>query len=109
MDHELIKVADDNNFQAVIAQGVTLVDFAAVWCGPCRMLAPILEEVAQALEGQAIVAKVDIDQSQATAAKFQVSAVPTVILFKDGQEVERVVGLQDADTLKDMVSAAATS
>lgn len=96
---------DDNNFEKTIAKGVTLVDFYADWCGPCRMIAPIIEELSVELNGKATIAKVDIEQSQNVTSNLQVTSIPTVIVFKDGKEVKRVVGLRDKESLKSMVSA----
>jgi thioredoxin 1 len=101
---DLIKQLNDDNFDQGIAQGVVLVDFYADWCGPCRMLAPVVEELAQEMNGKIVVAKVDTDQSVNVAAKYEVTSIPTLILFKDGQIVKRVVGLKDLDSLRKMVS-----
>ncbi|MCC5832947.1 MAG: thioredoxin [Chlamydiales bacterium] len=100
----MIKQLSDDNFDDGVSQGVVLVDFYADWCGPCRMLAPIVEELAQEMSGKMTVAKVDTDQSVNVAAKFEVTSIPTLILFKDGQLVKRVVGLKDLDALRKMVS-----
>jgi thioredoxin 1 len=106
MASDLIKNLTDENFKNEIAKGVTLVDFNATWCGPCRMLSPIIEEVALSFKGRAHVAKVDIDSEQATASEYQVSSVPTLILFKDGKEVNRLVGLRDSDSIKEFIEEA---
>ena len=95
----------DENFQNEIASGVTLVDFHATWCGPCRMITPIVEQLAGMLEGKAKIAKLDIDQSQETTASLQITSVPTLILFKDGKEVKRVVGVKDLDYLLNLVQS----
>ncbi len=105
-DKNLIKHLTDDNFTQEIAGGVTVVDFHAEWCGPCRMLAPVLEQVAGEVQGKAVIAKVDIDSEQKTAAQFQITSVPTLILFKDGKEVNRLVGLRNADAVKEFVIAA---
>lgn len=104
MASKFIKHLNDDNFQTATAQGVVLVDFYADWCGPCRMLTPIVEELAQEMDGKMIVAKVDTDQSVQVATDYEVTSVPTLILFKNGQVVKRVVGLKDKETLKNMVT-----
>lgn len=101
-----LKYLDDNNFQSEIATGVTLVDFYADWCGPCRMIAPIVEELSNELQGQAKIAKLDIEKAQKVTASFGVTSIPTIILFKDGKEVKRIVGLKGKDDLKDMITKA---
>jgi thioredoxin 1 len=105
-DKGLIKHLTDDNFKSAIANGVTLVDFHADWCGPCRMLSPVLEQLATEMDGKAIVAKVDIDAEQKTAAEFQISSVPTLILFKNGKEVNRLIGLRNADAVKNFMLSA---
>lgn len=100
-----IKYLNDENFQTEVSKGVTLVDFYADWCGPCRMIAPVLEELATEMNGKAHVAKIDIESAQQTTSNFHVTSIPTLILFKDGQEVKRIVGLKDKDTLKTLISS----
>jgi thioredoxin 1 len=78
--------------EVVNASGVTLVDFWATWCGPCRALAPSLERLAAAFAGRAKVAKVEIDQHPQLAERFGVRSIPTLVFFRDGREVDRVVG-----------------
>src|SRR5579872_5074767 len=102
----LIKHFNDNEFDKEIQKGITLVDFHANWCGPCRMLAPVLEEVAKTVQGKASIGKVDIDTEQKIASQFQITSVPTMILFKDGKEVNRLVGLRNADAIKDFILSA---
>ncbi|EGQ2761209.1 thioredoxin [Staphylococcus pseudintermedius] len=89
----------DSNFDEQIQSGVKLVDFWATWCGPCKMIAPVLEDLAVDYEGKADILKLDVDQNQATAAKFEVMSIPTLILFKDGQPVDKVVGFQPKENL----------
>jgi thioredoxin 1 len=95
----------DENFQQVIAKGLTLVDFYATWCGPCRMIVPIMEQLAGKIQGKARIAKLDIDNSQVTTNLLQITSVPTLILFKDGKEVTRVVGVKDLDYLLNLVNS----
>lgn len=101
-EHDFKKLTEDS-FQKDVSKGVTLVDFYADWCGPCRMLAPVLEKVAKDLQGKVIVAKLDIDHAQKIASSFQVTSVPTMILFKEGKEIGRLVGLRDFDTVREFV------
>ncbi|EGQ2687987.1 thioredoxin [Staphylococcus pseudintermedius] len=89
----------DSNFDEQIQSGVKLVDFWATWCGPCKMIAPVLEDLAADYEGKADILKLDVDQNQATAAKFEVMSIPTLIVFKDGQPVDKVVGFQPKENL----------
>lgn len=104
MATDLIKHFNDTNFDQGISVGVVLVDFHADWCGPCRMLAPIVEKLAEEMQGKVVVAKVDSDEAPQTASKYEVTSIPTLILFKDGEQVKKVVGLKDLETLRDMVS-----
>ena len=97
---------DDENFEETIELGVTLVDFYADWCGPCRMLAPVLEQVAADLGAKARVCKLDIDKSHKIAGTHHVTSVPTMILFKNGKEVNRLVGLREAKEVIEFITAA---
>jgi thioredoxin 1 len=101
-----IKNFTEESFDGDIKKGVVLVDFYADWCGPCRMMTPVLEKVADESRDKAVIAKIDIDSAQKVAGHFQVTSVPTLILFKDGKEMGRLVGLRDAETVKDFISSA---
>lgn len=81
------------------AEGIAVVDFFATWCGPCKMLAPVFQEVGNELEGKAQFYKVDIDQSLDIARQFNVSTVPTIIVFKNGEPIERLVGFMPKENL----------
>ena len=96
---------NDENFQQEIASGVVLVDFYATWCGPCRMITPIMEQLAAKFNGKAKIAKLDIDQSQDVTASFQVTSVPTLILFVNGKETKRVVGVKDLEFLANLIES----
>lgn len=84
-------------FDNAVSQGVTLVDFWANWCGPCKMLAPTIDQLADSYDGKAVIAKVDVDAEPNLARRFGVMSIPTVIIMKDGTEVDRKVGLLPAD------------
>ncbi len=104
-DQSSVQKLTDQDFKSSIGKGKTLVDFHAEWCGPCRMLAPILEEVAQDKEANVAIAKVDIDAEQQTAAEFQVASVPTLILFKEGKELKRLVGLRNKKEILEFIKS----
>ena len=106
MSQNLLTLTTEN-FDATIAEGVTLVDFWAPWCGPCQMLAPILDNhVAPAVEGRAKVGKVNVDESRDIAVKFGIKSIPAILIFKDGQLVQQMVGLQSGDALIKAIEAA---
>jgi thioredoxin 1 len=98
-----MKHLTDANFTKEIEQGVVLVDFHAAWCGPCRMLAPVLEQVEKEIQGKAVIAKVDIDAEPKTASQFGITSVPTMILFKQGKEQKRLVGLRNAAAIQELI------
>ncbi len=104
MASNLIKKFTEENFDDEVEKGLVLVDITADWCGPCRMLAPVLDRVAKDVEGKAVIGKLDIDHAQKTATKLKVTSVPTMILFKDGEEVGRIVGLHDEEAVKSFIT-----
>lgn len=94
------------NFDSNVQSGVALVDFWAPWCGPCKMLGPIIEELGNEFDGRALVAKVDIDEESDLRDQFGVMSIPTIVLLKDGKEVTRLVGLQSKQVLAKMIEQA---
>ncbi|MBC3888434.1 thioredoxin [Acetobacterium paludosum] len=102
----MAKVIDQIEFNELVlnSKGVILIDFFATWCGPCKALAPVLEEVSVLLKDKVHIYKVDIDQSQALAKEYRVMSVPTMKIFKDGQVVETIVGLQSKNILVDKLN-----
>jgi thioredoxin 1 len=95
----------DANFEETIKNNrVVFVDFWANWCGPCRALPPTIEEVAKEYAGKVLVGKLDVDENPATAERFQVFSIPTMILFVDGQETERLVGLCPKSRITDALN-----
>lgn len=98
---ELVQaLQNESDFDSLTGSGVVLVDFYADWCMPCRALKPILDQIAAKYQGKAVVLKVDTEQFKALTVQFDVSGIPALFLFKDGQVVQRFVGLQQAATLE---------
>jgi len=97
---------DGESFDSVISRGVVLVDFYADWCGPCKMMAPVVERLASEFAGRATIAKVDVDANPHLAARFQVMGIPTFALFKDGRLLRRIVGAVGYQALKAAISQA---
>jgi thioredoxin 1 len=90
---------NDQNFKKTIAKGVTLVDFWAPWCGPCKMVAPVVAEIADEMKDQAKIGKLNVDVSKKTASEFGIRSIPTLIVFKDGNPVQQFVGVKSKGAL----------
>lgn len=97
------KELNSENFDEFIAKGKNVVDFWAEWCGPCKMMAPVFEEVAKAFKGKIGFGKVNVEDNGELAEKFGVMGIPTLVFFRDGKEVSRNSGFVDSESLKDMV------
>jgi thioredoxin 1 len=98
----------DATFEDVVLKSASpvLVDFWATWCKPCQMVAPILEQLTTEYSGKLTIAKLDVDQNPATAGKFQVQSIPTMIIFKGGKPVSNIIGFKPKDALKKELDAA---
>ena len=103
---DLVTHITDAEFQNTVATGVTLVDFWAPWCGPCRMIAPILDELAGESEAKAKIVKINVDENPLVAGQFGVMSIPTLLLFKDGKKVDQKVGGQAKPQLKAFIEQA---
>lgn len=94
-----VKDLTDSTFDTAVSTGVTLVDFWAPWCPPCKMQGPIVEKLADSYDGKALIAKVNVDEETQASTKYGVASIPTLVLMKDGKEVTRFVGLQQEQQL----------
>lgn len=103
-----VTILNQANFEETINSGKTvLVDFFATWCGPCKMLAPVLEEISNEVSEDKIVAKLDIDQNREIARQFRVMSVPTMITFKNGEAVFKMIGVREKDEIVSMIDETA--
>ncbi|GAB3064816.1 thioredoxin [Virgibacillus ainsalahensis] len=94
----------DQNFTKETSEGLVLADFWAPWCGPCKMIAPVLEEIDGEMEEKVQIVKLDVDENQETAGKYGVMSIPTLLLFKDGDVVDQVIGFQPKEALVDLIN-----
>ena len=106
MSDKKVANLNDANFDTTIAEGVTLVDFWAPWCGPCKAIGPVIDELAEEFDGKVQVAKMNVDDNPATPSKFGIRAIPTLILFKDGEIVDQITGAVGKAQLKDLMGKA---
>lgn len=103
MASDKLKTLTDSNFDSEIKNGVVLVDFWAEWCGPCRRIAPIVEELAGTYDGRATVAKMNVDENPSVPGRFMIRGIPTLLLFKDGQLADTLVGLAPKEDIARMI------
>ena len=103
---DLIRELKEYDFAEAISDGIVLVDFWAPWCGPCRMQVPILEGLAESLDEGVKIAKVNTDEAPIVAGRYGVQAIPTLILFRNGNEIRRFIGVQSAEVLADAIREA---
>lgn len=94
----------DQNFTSETAEGLVLADFWAPWCGPCKMIAPVLEEIDGEMSDKVKIVKLDVDENQETAGKYGVMSIPTLLLLKDGNVVDQVIGFQPKEALVDLIN-----
>ncbi|WQV03250.1 thioredoxin [Helicobacter pylori] len=94
----------EENFESTIKKGVALVDFWAPWCGPCKMLSPVIDELASEYEGKAKICKVNTDEQEELSAKFGIRSIPTLLFTKDGEVVYQLVGVQTKVALKEQLN-----
>ncbi len=100
-----MKIVDSSEFKNEIENGVTVVDFFATWCGPCKMLSPVLEGLSSDMQGKVNFIKVDIDQSLDLANEFQIASVPTMVIFKDNKKVQQIVGFLPKEKILQAIEA----
>ncbi len=103
MASEKVKTFTDANFNDQVKSGVVLVDFWATWCAPCRRIAPLVDELAEEYQGRLTVAKVDVDENPMTGPKYGIRGIPTLLLFKNGELKESIVGLQTKQQLTNVI------
>lgn len=99
MGNKAIEITDSNFEEVISGDKPVLVDFWAEWCGPCKMIGPIVEELAGDLEGKAVIGKLDVDSNPATSAKFGIRSIPTLLVFKGGQVVDKQIGVTTKSVL----------
>lgn len=101
----MVKKIENNNMNEALGSGLALVDFSATWCGPCKMLAPVLEEVSEELAGKLDFFNADVDANDEIALKYGIQNIPALVIFKNGEVVDRSVGFQSKEKLKAFINA----
>ena len=107
MASDNVLILNEDNFEQEVEKSsrLVLVDFWAEWCGPCKMLGPIIDEIADENEGDAVIAKLNVDEERNLARKFRVMSIPSILFFKDGKEVDRMVGVQSKEDLLNKIES----
>ncbi len=101
-----VKHLNSENFSTETSQGIALIDFWAEWCGPCKMLGPVIDEIASEVSDEITIAKVDVDKAQNIASQYNVRSIPAIFILKDGAIVNQLIGMQDKQTLLDAINNA---
>ena len=107
MASDNVLILNEDNFEQEVEKSsrLVVVDFWADWCGPCKMLGPIIDEIADENEGDAVIAKLNVDEERNLARKFRVMSIPSILFFKDGKEVDRMVGVQSKEDLLNKIES----
>ena len=101
-----VKHLNSENFDSETSKGVALIDFWAEWCGPCKMLGPVLEEVVKEVGDSAVIAKINVDEAQELAMKYAVRSIPAIFILKDGKTIQQFIGIQSKQVLVNVVKDA---
>jgi thioredoxin 1 len=102
-DNRLIKNLTDADFMQLTSKGVVVIDFWAAWCMPCKMLAPVLNELSEELNGKASICKLNVDENPRTSQKFGVRSIPTIVILKNGNEVDRIIGVKTKQAIRQKI------